>query len=101
MADFYLRKNDRLPVLQSELSDSSGILNLSTATGVYFIYRPKYVSTGTIIRTGFVANASAGIVEVDWVSQDTATPGVFFGEWQIIFSNSKAMSFPNDSYLIF
>ncbi len=101
MSDFYLKKGDLLPILQSELSDASGIIDLSTVTGVYFNYRPRYLSSGAIQRTGFVASVSGGIVEIDWVSLDTAIPGVYYGEWQIIFSNQKQITFPNDSMIIF
>ena len=101
MSEFFLKKVDVLPVLQAELLDDAGVIDLSNVTGVYFNYRPKYASTGTIKRTGFVASAVSGIVEYDWTTGDTTTPGVYYAEWIIYFQSNKQMSFPNDDYITF
>lgn len=101
--EFFLKKLDVLPVLQSQLSDDVGFIDLSSATGVYFAYRPRYLDSGAVtsIKLGSIVSAVSGIVQYTWTTGDTITPQVYLGEWIVNFSGNQQMTFPNDSYITF
>jgi hypothetical protein len=98
-SEFFIKKSDRLPILQVQFSDSAGYINLSGAN-VYFYY--KFKPTG-ILNSGvaIVTDATNGIVQYAWTTGDVYLPGVFWCEWRATFSNGKQVSFPNDSYITF
>jgi len=98
-AEFFIKKTNRLPILQCELEDSNGPIDLSGAE-VEFVY--KYKPTGAVnLRTGTIVSATSGIVQYPWTSGDVSSAGVYWGEWRITFSDGKQLSVPNDSYITF
>ncbi len=102
MSYFSITQNDRLPVLRIELSDVSGVINLS-GNNVYFVYKGKYV-TGAAPTTGAATILShiSGLVEYSWTAADVASPGIYYGQWKISGESSqKWSSFPNESYIKF
>jgi hypothetical protein len=99
-SEFFLKLNDRLPVIQSQLSDYYGYINLNSASGVTFVYRPAPTGT-TIIRNATIVSGDIGLVQYSWVASDVSTPGVYNCEWRIGFNDGRQMTIPNDSYITF
>lgn len=99
-SEFFLKQGDRLPVLQSQLADANGYVDLTSASGVQFVFRPKPTGTATIGSASIISGA-IGLVQYDWATADTTQYGVFQGEWRVTFTNGKKITFPNDSYITF
>lgn len=100
---FFLLQNDQLPVLQSQLSDSVGYVDLTSGTPVFY-WRLRGRPSGSGLHSGIgtvIGDATTGLVQYSWTSTDADNAGVYAGRWKINYSNGKRMSFPNDSYFMF
>jgi hypothetical protein len=99
MADFVIKKGDRLPALRIEFSDSRGPIDL-TGCSILFNYRKK--KNGTLIsRNVAIEDASAGVAQYLWQTDDTSEVGVYSAEFIVTFPDSRQLTFPSDSFLIF
>lgn len=95
MADFHIKKGDRLPSLTAILYDGEGAFDeLATASGVVF----KMVS-GATTKTGnaVIVDGLLGKVRYDWAAGDTDTAGVFNAEF-VVTIGGKEQTFPVDGY---
>jgi len=93
-------QTDRSPILRVELSDASGVIDLTDAA-VFFVYRNKYSGVAPISGAATIISATGGTVEYAWTTNDTQSPNVYYGFWRISGDNGKWSSHPNDSYLRF
>lgn len=91
-ADFQLKAHDLLPSIQATLS-----ADLTTATSVSFILKPVAGTTATKTPAVIVTPA-AGVVRYDWVAGDTATPGDYLAEWEVLWPGGKKQTFPTLTY---
>jgi len=100
---FYLLQNDTLPVLESQLSDSYGYIDITSGTPIlYWRLRGRPDNSGLLSGTGTViGDATTGLIRYTWTSGNTVNAGVYAGRWKINFDNGDRISFPNDSYFIF
>lgn len=100
MADFTIKRNDRLPKLRATLQQGSPAtaIDLTSAVSVKAIF--KQVSPGIASFNGAcsIITASAGIVEYAWGATDTQTSGTYNGEFEITWSTGVTETVPNDSY---
>lgn len=101
MAQFYLKYNDNLPTLRSNLSDANGYINLATATNVQFIYQLKSRIAPPTTGTASILGTSSGYVEYAWPTGSPVSGGFYNAEWRINFSNGSILTIPNDSYMNF
>lgn len=98
IANFHIRRDDRLPPIQAFLSDATGAaINLSGAS-VQFVMEDHY---GTVKAQGAatVLDAAQGLVEYAWGATDTDTPGLYMARW-VITIGGKSLSVPNDGDLL-
>jgi hypothetical protein len=100
MTDFYIKKGDTLPRIESLLRYSDGrAVNLKDAIAVQFVYRP--VNGGiAIFKNGVIIDAIQGKVGYQWVTGDTAIPGDYVAEWRITFSDNGQLTIPNNETFI-
>ena len=86
MADFYIKQNDLLPVLEAILQDIHGNpVDLSNASNIVFHLREENDAT-LKIEDGVVVidtNPKTGKVTYSWISTDTDTNGLFLGEFEV------------------
>lgn len=96
MADFHIKKGDRLPSMTCRLRDAAGLKDLTGASGVTFAMK---LQNGVTIVTGTVVvlDASGGKVRYDWGVSDTAVIGVYDGEF-IVTTGGLQQTFPNDGF---
>lgn len=91
MSIFYIKRHDTSPSVEAVLTGKDGPVNLTGAT-VYF-YMSNIISAQATI-----ADATAGVVRYDWQTGDTTKLGYHLAEWEVIYSDGKKETFPNDGY---
>lgn len=101
MIDFAIKQGDLLPTLEATFTDTNGPIDLTNAS-VVFYYKLKNSSLATP-ATGVmsVSTPTSGIATYIWASGETVTPGTYIGEFVVTFPNTKQLSFPTDSFLVF
>lgn len=100
MAAFEIKKGDRLPAIESTLTDAAGAaIDLTNATAV-FAFR---LNSGGAVKTGAatVTDAAAGKVKYSWAAGDTDTVGVYAAEWRLTFTGGVEMTVPSSGFLYF
>src|SRR3989338_2836568 len=99
MADFHIRKGDRLPAIEAQLfSDDDAVV--LTGASVELRYRP--VNGGTVVvKTAAVSDAATGKVKYEWGSVDTDTAGVYEALWRVTFADGRKASYPNQGFIKF
>ena len=103
MSDFFLKRNDLLPVLAATLEDADGAIDLAGAT-VKLLMRDRALGTvkvnaaATVVQVGDGTDGSKGKVSYTWAGTNTDTAGTYDAEWQITFSTGKTLTVPNDVY---
>ncbi len=100
MADFYIKRGDRLPKLQATLKNPDGsVVDLTGAT-VKFRMFPAGGATAKVDGDGAIEGAATqGNVSYSWQGGDTDTAGEFNGEWEVTFNSGLAETFPNYDYM--
>jgi hypothetical protein len=101
MSDYHIRADNLLPEIEATLYRDRKVANLTGATSVELIYRPK--AGGTVItKTGsFVGAMTSGVVKYSWISGDTATVGDYEAYWRVTYAPSVYESFPNNGFFTF
>ena len=101
MADFHIKKGDRLPVFEATLLDGDGSpLNLSTASSVTLRLRERGSSANlSIAGTCVVTSASKGEIEYRWGSGETDTVGTFEAELVVTWSDGRVQTVPGRGML--
>lgn len=97
MADFFIRKGDRLPAIEAELLRRGQVADLTLASSVQLIYRPE-AGGAVVTRTAQIVNAKLGTVKYDWAAEDTATVGIFLAYFQVTWPGTVLESFPNRAH---
>ncbi len=96
MADLTFKRFDTYPPMFASLTDSNGIINLSTASAVHM--EMKSSTTGTIIPTLIcvIASAAGGYVQHNWVASETSMADSWSAEFEILWANGGVQTVPND-----
>jgi hypothetical protein len=100
MNDFFIKTNDRLPVLRANLSDANGYIDLAGAT-VKFVFQTRDRTLPPTTGSATILGSASGYVEYAWATGDVASPNVYYGEWRVATASSKQISIPNDAYVSF
>jgi hypothetical protein len=98
VADFNIKRGDRLPSIRATLAAGGEVVNLAGATVVKFILAPKGGGPVKVKANAVVVNAAQGLVRYDWAAADTDTAGQFQGEWEVTWADGKPQTFPTASY---
>lgn len=92
---FNLGQTDRLPYLQTELSDSQGVVDITSGTPILY-WQLMSRASGTYSGVGtIIGSSTTGVVQYQWTTGDTINPGVYWGYWRINFPASRSERFPN------
>lgn len=98
--NFQIKRGDTLPSLECIIQAPTGTaLNLTSATAVKFLMKPRAGGALKVDRAATVVTPSAGQVRHDWEPEDTDTAGAFFGEFEVEWSTGDKQTFPRGDYL--
>lgn len=106
MADFTIKRGDRLPTIVATLYDAAGAAVNLTSTTVVFLMTDVTADMGSTPKVSAVATPDAdqttnrGRCEYAWATDDTDTAGRYRGEFEVTFSSGKKETFPNRGYLL-
>src|SRR2546426_527852 len=102
MIDFYIKRNDSLPVFTATLLDfQDNPVNLANSE-VTFKYRPRVAASTFVTKAMDVLSSLSGIVRYSWAISgiDTISGGLYEGEIRANFAD-YSMTFPASSFLVF
>ena len=98
MDTFKIKKNDTNPALSVTLQYSDGTNVNLTNGSVWFVMANKDYSAYTS-GLATITDATNGDCEYRWTgSTDTGSPGVYWGEFEVIWTGSR-MTLPSDHSL--
>jgi len=102
MADFTIKRNDLLPILEAILRDANeNPVDLTDATGVVFHMREE-AGAAMKITDGLAAigsNPAAGQVSYAWQTDETDTSGIFLAEFEVTWTGGKIQTYPSKGYI--
>jgi hypothetical protein len=93
----YMKKGDRLPVIDAQLCDRNGPVNLTGATVNFIMKSPAGVVKVNAICA--IVDAVNGRVQYSWGLTDTDTANAYRSEFQVTFPGGLLETFPNDDYV--
>lgn len=95
--EFYLKKGDTSPNLETTLSNEAGPVNLTDSTIVFHMSlsgttTPVISKNATIVmpQTG----NNVGRCYITWADGDTDITGTYKAEWKVTFGDGKIATFP-------
>ena len=83
MADLSFVSSDDAPSIFGTLAVDGTVLNLTTATSVYFQMRQSADRRFVVNAAATIVTAALGAVRYDWSPGDLAIPGNYVMRWQI------------------
>lgn len=106
--DFAIKTGDTASSLASTLENSGGTaVDLQGAT---ITFKMRSIAGGTLSLAAAATNSQNGTgvdgtkghVVYNWATSgaDTATAGLYVGEWEVRFASGAIQTYPNDSYLL-
>ncbi len=96
------RPRVRVQLMKNVGDDDEAAVDLSAASGVKFIMRLSTANAGSapdVEAAADITSASTGVVTYTWATGDTATPGVYEGEFQITWEDGGVETIPNEDYI--
>lgn len=103
MADFTIKRGDLYPELIVILRDvNKDPVDLTAAIAIGF-HMKDALTDALIIEDGACAkdaDPTTGEVTYTWLSGDTDTAGIYLGEFEVLWPNSKTQTFPSKGYVV-
>lgn len=100
MADFTIKRGDRLPAIEMILRDHAGAPIPLDAEGVAVrvLMRRPGTATPTVSAIAEIVDAVGGRVRHAWAAADTEVPGVYRLEAEITYADGRRLTCPSDGY---
>lgn len=96
LADFFIRKGDRLPEIVATLQDANGVaVPLTSVSSVHFRMRAPNSATYKVDAAAVITDPFNGQVTYTWATPDTDTAGEYLADWLVTFSDGRSETFPN------
>ena len=96
---FFIKRNDTLPSLEITVIDRACLgnkvpFNLSGVTACTFTMTNDSGDMKIMAKNAQIISYSGGSIAYNWDAEDTNEAGIFFGEFQLLFSSGGRMSIP-------
>lgn len=96
---FFIKRNDTLPSLEITVIDRACLgnkvpFNLSGVTACTFTMTNDSGDMKIMAKNAQIISYSGGSIAYNWDAEDTNQTGIFFGEFQLLFSSGGRMSIP-------
>ena len=96
---FYIKQNDTSPPIRATLKDGDSVAIDLTGASVRFHMRSISGGAAVVDADATIINAAGGIVQYNWIADDTNTIGSYQAEFEVTYADSKIETFPNDGYV--
>ena len=96
---FYIKQNDTVPSLRAALENGSGdAVDLTNATCNFHM---RAIGSTTVVVDGVaqIVNEATGIVQYNWIADDTDTIGSYQAEFEVTYPDGTIETFPNNGYI--
>lgn len=102
--EFIIKRNDTLPSLQVCIIDRGCLggkepYELSGVTGVTFTMTSNCGDYKILEKPAQIISFSGGIIQYNWDPEDTNESGNFNGEFQMLYSDGKRLSIPQNGHI--
>ena len=96
---FFIKRNDTLPSLEVVVIDRGCLgnrmpFNLSGVTACTFTMTNDCGDMKIMAKPSQIISYSGGTISYNWDAEDTNQSGIFYGEFQLLFSGGARMSIP-------
>lgn len=96
---FFIKRNDTFPSLELSIIDRACLgnkipFNLSAVTACTFTMTNECGDIKIMANPAQITSYSGGCISYNWSAEDTNEAGIFYGEFQLIFSGGARMSIP-------
>lgn len=96
---FFIKRNDTLPSLEIVVIDRECLgnrvpFNLSGVTACTFTMTNDCGDIKIMAKEAQIVSYSGGSIAYNWEEGDTNESGIFYGEFQLLFSGGARMSIP-------
>lgn len=96
---FFIKRNDTLPSLEIVIIDRACLggkipFDLSGVTACTFTMTNDCGDMKIMAKTAQIVSYSGGTIAYNWEAVDTDESGIFYGEFQLLFSSGGRMSIP-------
>lgn len=99
MAHFVIKRYDTVPQLEVQIIKESNEAPLDL-TGASASFTLKQGANPVINQApAFILEGTQGRLAYRWQSGDTATPGLYAAEFQVVFPDGKKATFPSQDSL--
>ena len=99
---FQIKQGDRLPILSGQaLGPVGDPIDVASAPYPRFLMRATGLPSPIISATAgaTITNASQGQIAYLWAAGETATVGLFEGEFELTFPGPKTQTVPGGGYI--
>ena len=96
---FYIKQNDTVPSLRAALKNGSGDAVDITGATCQFHMRVLGQTSVTVDASAQIIDEETGIVQYNWVADDTDTIGSYQAEFEVTYPDGTIETFPNNGYI--
>lgn len=95
--NFSLTQGDQLPALEDTLIIDGVAVDL-TGAQVFLSYQNEATGRVRTVGASVVSPATSGKVRYSWDTVDTSDVGDCVGQWKVVFSDGKPLTFPSEPF---
>lgn len=96
---FFLKRGDLGRSIRYTLQAPDGSAIDLTGASVRFLMSNHETGASVVAAAATIVTPTSGIVQYDWQANDVLAAGIFDGEFEVTYPDSRTETFPNYSYI--